>query len=375
MDGRDPIDQPCGADGAWSSGKGVALKRDPLVVIAGDFSNFSTGRSLGDGLRALGWAVQEVASAYAGGPFGFSGPGRVAGRLLARTVAENYRARIMRACTMLRPDVFITVKGVDVSADTLRQVRALGAKTVMFYPDVDFLHTGVDLDSFPLYDLFVSTKSFHADYIGELIGKERFALIPHGYVDGLHRPVFGEVSEADYRNSLLFCGSWSEYKQTWLNDLLGLDNGLDLTVVGSFWGRRSVGTPVASRPLPGEIPGIGYVETIQRAKINIAIHHGPTRMGWQDLVSTRTFELPACKGFMLHIDNDEIRSFFDVGTEIDVFGSPQELLDKARFYLDRPDLRQKMIEKAYNRCVPAYGYRQRAVQLNDLMSRTVLGTS
>ena len=32
---------------------------------------------------------------------------------------------------------------------------------------------------------------------------------------------------------------------------------------------------------------------------------------WKDLVSTRTFEIPACKGFMLHVDNSEVREFFE----------------------------------------------------------------
>jgi spore maturation protein CgeB len=89
--------------------------------------------------------------------------------------------------------------------------------------------------------------------------------------------------------------------------------------------------------------------------------------GWQDLVSTRSFELPACKGFMLHVDNFEIRQLYKVGEEIDVFTSAIELSAKIHFYLKNDALRMQMIHKAYSRCVPAYSYDQRALQLASFL--------
>jgi spore maturation protein CgeB len=106
---------------------------------------------------------------------------------------------------------------------------------------------------------------------------------------------------------------------------------------------------------------MNYAQLVSAAKINLAIHMGTADgSGWQDLVSTRSFELPACKGFMLHVDNEEIRQLYDVGQEIDVFSSADDLCEKIRFYLDNDSIRLQMVEKAYHRCVPAYSYDQRA---------------
>jgi hypothetical protein len=89
--------------------------------------------------------------------------------------------------------------------------------------------------------------------------------------------------------------------------------------------------------------------------------------GWQDLVSTRSFEIPACKGFMLHVDNPEIRQLYDVGSEIDVFSSEEDLCAKITFYLEHESIRKTMIEKAYKRCVPSYSYDQRAKEIASLI--------
>jgi spore maturation protein CgeB len=93
----------------------------------------------------------------------------------------------------------------------------------------------------------------------------------------------------------------------------------------------------------------------------------PASGDWEDLVSTRTFEIPAAKCFMLHIDNEEVRDLFNPGSEIDVFSSGEQLSNQIDFYLARPDLRAKLIERAYRRCVPAYSYDARAQQMIGLM--------
>jgi spore maturation protein CgeB len=117
------------------------------------------------------------------------------------------------------------------------------------------------------------------------------------------------------------------------------------------------------------LTGDFYAHALQHSRINVAIHGGPAGLfGWQDLVSTRTFEIPACKGFMLHIDNAEVRCLFKPGGEIDVFANEDELIEKIDYYLARATLRCAMIERAYRRCVPAYGYDARA----EVISRRVM---
>lgn len=347
--------------------------RKPVMVFAGDFRAGSSERGLADGFRKLGWAVHEVDRRNFGVNGGRSLLMRGIARISRQQVEVAYREEILQACRTLQPDVLFTVKGAGLNALVLKEAGANDTSVVMYYPDIAFNHSGVDEASFRGYHLFVTTKTFHVPWLRERLGTERVAYVPHGYVNATHHPVNPHPDEQDYLFDVLYAGNHSSYKQRWLTELVGLDPTINLAVVGSRWREQRPRVAIPESFFLGEQRGVCYAKAIQLARINVAFHFGPTNSDWQDLVSTRTFEIPACGGFMLHIDNNEVREFFEPGTEIDVFGSPEELHDKIRFYLPRPELRRKMIERAYARCVPAYGYIFRAREIQqELMARGLL---
>jgi spore maturation protein CgeB len=341
------------------------MARRATMVLAGALTAATTERGLADGFRANGWAVQEVER-----PCGYPGTDIAlrAGTRLLRPLAEAaYRESILRACASLRPDVFLTVKGTGLTGALLSNIVGMGIRTVMYWPDVHFQHPGVDQNSHKAYDLFVTTKTFQTEHLEERLGADRVGYVPHGYVAGVHQPVFRSSSEADYCCDTLYIGNRSAYKNEWLAALLRLNPSLDLRIVGAGWAAGTGSSGLGSAKLEGPRHGVAYAQEVQSARINIALHMGPTASGWGDLVSTRSFEIPACRGFMLHIDNPEIRTFFTPGEEIDVFSSPEELAEKIGYYLARPELRARMIERAYRRCVPHYGYGARAQEIENLL--------
>lgn len=299
-----------------------------------------------------------------------SGGGRVlsiVSRLARRVTGEAYLRRVLEECRTLKPDVFLTIKGVGMTAELLHRIREAGIRTVMYYPDYHFDYPGVSIDSFREYDLFVTTKTFQSKYLERLVGSERVAYVPHGYVTAVHRPIFDKITEEEFRIDLLYPGNHSSYKQKWLESALAGLQDLSVEIVGNRWRENASSGPLARCVMTGERIGVSYAAAIQTARINVAIHHGPNASGWEDYVSTRTFEIPACKGFMLHIDNNEVREFYNPGVDIDVFSTSDELADKIRFYLSRPELRAKMVQHAYERAVPAYSYEAQA----DAMRRLV----
>lgn len=338
------------------------------MVFPGNFWMGATESGLAAGFRYLGWAVQEVDRRDAGIQPGGSLPLRIASRLTWRTTEKARRAALLEACRALKPDLFLTVKGIGVTAELLRQIKETGARTVMYYPDVAFDHLAVSEDSFTEYDLFVTTKTFQLSHLEAKLGKDRVAYVPHGYCS-IHSPVFHGIEEMSYRADLLYSGSHSAYKQKWLEETLALMPQQSIDIVGSRWQASASTGPLSRSRIIGSRTGVAYAEAIQAARINIAIHFGPTASGWEDLVSTRTFEIPACRGFMLHIDSQEIREFFTPGEEIDVFSTPEELADKIKFYLARPDLRATMIERAYARAVPVYSYGTVARTIQTLLEQ------
>jgi spore maturation protein CgeB len=333
------------------------------LVFASEFHSGGTARGLAHGFRALDWAVQEVDTR----PFFPSLLSR-AGRLLLRPFQAEFRRAynesILEAATRDAPQVFMTVKGNLVSAGTLNTLRNRGVKTVNYYPDCHFNHPGLDPESIDCYDLVVTTKSFQVESLQQRLGTDRVAFIHHGYCDVTHRPSHIPTSEGV---DVLYVGNYSQEKQRWLGQLVRLVPDVDVRIVGFAWDRNT--DPVLRPRIHGHgYHGDNYARVLQQARIVVSLHGNRKEPeGWQDLVSTRTFEIPACKAFMLHIDSEEVRTLFEPETEIGVFSTAEELAQAVRRYLADPALRAAMIEKAYSRCVPAYGYAARARSVEALM--------
>jgi spore maturation protein CgeB len=337
------------------------------MLFAGTFWAGSSEAGLAQGFRENGWCVQEVETSHFDVQPSHHVLFRIASRISRNITAKQYRQKILSECKAVQPDILFTVKGIYLDADLINEIKSLGTRVVMFYPDVDFDHKNVFLDSFNKYDLFITTKSFQSNYLSQIISSKCLSYIPHGFSPTVHRPVFQSISESDFLTDVIHAGNHSSFKQSWLEKAAIDLPDVSFRIIGNNWRKNAGSGALRKIDMPGPRTGIAYAAAIQTARINVAVHMGPTKSGWADLVSTRTFEIPACRGFMLHIDNDEIREFYKPGVEIDVFRSHEELADKVRFYLARPDTRKKMIDRAYERCVPNYSYSTRAKSVSQIL--------
>lgn len=335
------------------------MENEKSAVVATEFRYGTVGEALAHGMRLQGWAVKEVDTR------GFfseaaSVPAKIAGRLTRALSVRAYNAAICTAVERYGACVFATVKGQDILPETLKFLRRRGVLLVNYYPDFHFSYAGLDTATLALFDLFFTTKSFQVDHLKRLMPPERVAFLHHGYCDGVHRPHFAHLDEADYIADVTYVGNHTKYKEDWLTAIVRRLPGLRLKVIGNRW--DAAADPAVRRASTGfTLDGDHYARIIQRSKINLAVHGGAAGPeGWQDLVSTRTFEIPACKGFMLHIDNPEVRTLFDPDAEVALFESQDEMAAKIAHYLADPGARARMIERSFARCVPAYGYDARA---------------
>lgn len=330
------------------------------IVMAGEFWFGASGAGLAHGFRELGFDVGEVdvrEHVVQGRRPAF----RIAARLLAGEAARSYNAAIVYHVSRVRPRALVVVKGTQVTTATLQQVKRLGVTTVNYYPDFHFDYHGLDRETFQHYDLFFTTKSFQVAELSKELGSDRVRFLHHGYSDLVHRPRVAVMAETGYVRDVLYVGNHSVFKERWLTALATALPGVRLTVAGDRWTRPMFEAHPQVEVIEHTVAGDFFARLLQTARINVAIHSGRHEAtGWEDLVSTRTFEIPACRGFMLHVDNDEVRTLFQPETEIGVFTTVEDLGAKITHYLARPDLRAAMISRAYARCVPAYGYDERA---------------
>ena len=343
----------------------MPLISKPTIFFIGRFWQGASEAGILQGFQQAGALVQSFDTRHISGMPTAGLAGKIAHRLHKQLAAKQLPEMIMRDARSVRPDIVMMIKRSELSREQLTELRREGMRIAMYYPDYHFDYGTVDLESFHQFDYIFTTKSFQVDWLRERYPNAKVELVHHGYSQNSHLPRFNLLGEADYLHDVSYAGARSAYKEEYLSAII--DHLGDINLVVSGRGFENSPPAVAQR-FDGILRrNVLFSEFLQLSRINLAFHSGPHTNGWQDLVSTRTFEIPATKGFMLHVDNEEVRGLYDVGSEIDVFSSPEECADKCRFYLERPELRAKMIEKAYQRTIAEHSYAHRARQMLELM--------
>ena len=95
------------------------------------------------------------------------------------------------------------------------------------------------------------------------------------------------------------------------------------------------------------------------SKINLNITARPIRTG----IPQRIWDVLGAGGFLLTNYQQELGEYFEIGKEIDVFGSEQELLEKATYYLEHEEERMEMAKRAYEKVKAEHTYSCRMEQL------------
>jgi spore maturation protein CgeB len=121
--------------------------------------------------------------------------------------------------------------------------------------------------------------------------------------------------------------------------------------------------PFAKGPIPFE--KIAEVLAAHEVCLNFSNVWSDGRPGSQLIphVRLRDFEAPMCRACYLTGENDEIREFYEVGKEIDTYARPDELVDKARFYLNHPEAAESLRDAGYRRAQRDHTWASRFAEL------------
>ncbi len=258
----------------------------------------------------------------------------------------NTRANraLVIAAMDLRPALVLVLTNESVRPATLVQLRVSlpGVKIVNVFTDMLFNMRDSVVACLPHYDLF----AFHARG-GVSILKERGCpgafYLPLAADPDTHKPV--EPTEAERRTfgcDLVFVGQYrAEHAE-----LFAALEGMDLRIWGPEYWKRAENPWVRSRyqgrPLNNPRD---YVIANRAAKIALS-PIDPFDLPDHNM---RSFELPVCKTFSLVTRTEGIRDIFVEGESVACFDGPQELVEKVRYYLPRPEERARIAEAAFKR--------------------------
>ena len=114
-----------------------------------------------------------------------------------------------------------------------------------------------------------------------------------------------------------------------------MESGIDLKIFGYKW-----------ENFP-RIPFNQMVRVFSRSKINLNLSNSSAMTGQQ--IKGRNFEIPGTKSFLLTSNAENLEEYYKDGKEIIIFNSPEELINKARYFLSHQTAREKIAENAYKR--------------------------
>ncbi len=334
------------------------------VLTTGESWYGATGRACNEALRHLGCDVSEVnIDHYV--PQWRRKVNRAIARVVLPIAVQEFNEALLHQAWQQVPAFFLACKGPYVEAETLRKMRAMGIRLYNYYPDTSaFTHGPMLPKSLPEYDCIFYTKPFWDADVRRRITLRETAFLAHGFDEEIHRPwPLSEKDRAQYEVDVAVIGSHTPAKADFLRQLLALRPDLELKIWGSRWetcGEESLLNHWQLGPLTGQ----GYSRALRAARVNLAVNSGRVAGASQgDFVTTRSFQIPACGGFMLHERNPEILELFKEGEEIACFASPQEAAEKIDYYLAHPEERQAIAEAGHRRAVPAYSYGARMAEL------------
>ncbi len=94
-------------------------------------------------------------------------------------------------------------------------------------------------------------------------------------------------------------------------------------------------------------------------KINLNMTIYPIQSG----LSLRIWDVLGCGGFLMTNLQPELTEHFTPGTDLDVFSSAEELVDKCAFYLSHEEIRQRIALNGYRKVKESHTYQKRFAEM------------
>lgn len=277
--------------------------------------------------------------------------GRVSRRAGWPLDTEGANGAILSALEQQPFDLLWVEKAPCLRASTLRRARALQPELALTFFSEDDLSSRVHRSrpmtaAFGEYDLVVTTKRRNwTDGSLERLGARRVVFEPKTFDPALHRPL--ELTDNDRRRFGAQAGFIGTYEEARAEGCLRLaESGLTVRVFGNGWQRCELEHPnliLERRPIAGD----DYV----RAMLATSLQLGFLRKQVGDQHTDRSVEIPACGAFLLAERSAEHLDLFEDRQEAAFFDGADEMMERARFYVNHPELRAAVARAGRARCL------------------------
>lgn len=255
-------------------------------------------------------------------------------------------------CT-LKPYLTVVFRGERLRSETIVMLDKYSeAGCINVYPDDPFVIPGSSavqmFDSFRAYSK-VFTFSRTLIPVFYQLGARSVEWLPFGYDTQIHAAQGTPPISTDFQVS--YFGAWGPVQEKWMKALIPYG----VRIFGPGWSRRTLSGELQGCWMKGQGIGRQMAPVISRSQITVNMTRGEHGCGH----SMKTFEIPACGGFMITNWCEEQALFFEDGKSCVFFDTVDELVDKVAYYLKHDGERER-IRAAGMAAVAPHTYESRA---------------
>jgi spore maturation protein CgeB len=115
---------------------------------------------------------------------------------------------------------------------------------------------------------------------------------------------------------------------------------------------------------------VEYYRELPRVYGATKVNFNCTSLQMKEAVNQRVFDVPACGRFVLTDGRPQMDGLFEPGKEYAAYGSPEEIPELVRFYLDNTEARHRIAQAARRRVLAEHTYAHRLRTLLRTMRET-----
>jgi len=267
----------------------------------------------------------------------------------------------------LRPDLVLVLDGMNLPPEQVDAIRAADIRTAVWFTD-DPYYTDTTGRLAPHYDdVFTLERSCVAFYRG--IGCANVHHLPLGVSASAFRH---RNAPPHRRHDITFVGSAFWNRVAFFERLSGLLEDQDLYVTGLWWERMQSGSQARARfetgvwMTPAETAitysGSKIAINLHRAEVDPTFNCNSAGIGAVS-PNPRSFEIAACGTLQLTDVREDLALYFEPDREIVTYTSPEELADKARYYLAHEEERRRIALRAIRRTMRDHTYERRIEEM------------
>jgi len=247
-----------------------------------------------------------------------------------------------------KPDLVFIYRGILIKGDAIKRIKALGAKVIGYNNDDPFdgkyakYVWKIFLDGVENYDFVYSFRVKNLlDYQKRGISSELLRIY---YIRERNYPI-EVLSDNKYKCDIMFIGHYeNDGRDEMIISLFR--RGYNIKLYGHAWENSKYYAELKSF-MSGDIVTLSDDYNLAMNSCKIALSF-LSKLN-NDTYTTRCFEIPATKTFLLCERSEDMESMFLPDEEAVYFSSFEEMLKKIDYYLLHTEEREKIACAGYNR--------------------------